>query len=347
MSTDRTGARRILLTDHTVSARLGVAAAIAAQPGLRSMVVDVASEAIVGLQPDLEPFLGEAEVLVTAYSPIDERVLSAAPRLRLIVKAGIGTETIDTDAAERHGVIVTCTPGTNIHSVVEYTLGAMLMSLRDYIRLDSDVRRGRWREARATFAGELRELRDCRLGIIGLGGIGSELARAAAALGMDVVACDPVRDLPPRPLDGVATVELETLLKTADFVSLNAILTASTVSMIGEREFGLMKPTAIFINAARGGLVDSEALSRALELGRLAGAFIDVQEIEPPKPEHPLLRRADVILTPHLGGSTRRGYDSIGIEVAHQIATFISGAPLDPGVVVVDGSDRRRAHEGE
>jgi D-3-phosphoglycerate dehydrogenase len=341
MSTTGDSPINVLLTDQMISSRLGVAEAIDARPELARLRVDVASDAMVGQPADLVPFLPEVEVLVTAYSRLDEDFFSHAPNLKLVIKGGIGTETIDSDAAERHGVTVTCTPGVNVHSVVEYTLGAILMSIREYATLDQEVRAGRWRETRSRYAGELRELRDCRLGIIGFGGIGSELARMALALGMEVVACDPVRALDPQPMPGVERVELDTLLSTSDFVSLNAIFTAATTGMIGAREFALMKPDAVFINAARGGLADSRALAAALEKGQLAGAFIDVQEDEPPHPDHPLLSRSDVVLTPHLGGSTRRGYESIGIEVANQISTYLAGDDQDPGVIVVQGEPSR------
>lgn len=324
----------ILLADSTIGTRLGVASAIAARPELANAIVVTATDAMVGLKPDLAPHLPEATVIVMAYSPIDEELLSLAPKLELIVKGGIGTETIDTVATAAHGVTTTCTPGVNVHGVVEYSLAAILFSLRPYPILDADVREGRWRASREQWAGNVRELRDLRLGIIGLGGIGIELAKCARALGLEVVGCDPVRDLSGFSLEGVTVVSQDELLTTSDYVSVNAILTDDTEGLIGDAEFAMMKPSAVFINAARGGLVDSEALAKALANGTISSAWVDVLEQEPIRPDHPLLGLPNVQLTPHLGGSTSRGYASIGEECARQIIDYLAGRPLDPGLVV-------------
>ncbi len=271
-------------------------------------------------------------VLVVALAPVTARVIAKAGTLGLIAKAGIGTDNIDLAAARRRGIRVTRTPAVNVDGVVEYTIGAMVALAREFVRMDAAVRRGEWTGLRQAHSGLQPDLRGETLGIIGLGGIGRRLADLAAALGMTALACDP---LVAAESTSVPLVPMESVLERARFVSVNALLSDETYHLIGEPELRRMRRDGYLVNSARGPIVDTSALARALEEGWIAGAAIDVHEDEPPPADHPLLRAPNCILTPHLAGATAGGYANIGQLVVSQVASFLAGRPLDPRHVVV------------
>ena len=234
------------------------------------------------------------EGLIVGLDPVTAPVLEAGP-LRVVVKYGSGLDNIDLEAARTLGVEVRSTPGANARSVAELTIALLLALARHVVVHDGLVRRGSW--SRRTGI----ELQGRRLGIVGYGAIGREVARIARCLGMDVAAHDPLLS------DAdVELLPLDDLLGSCDAVSLHVPLDERTRGMLGRAELGRMRPGALLVNTARGGLVDEDALAGALRAGRLGGAALDAFAREPPG-ESPLLALDNVVLSPHAGAATVEG----------------------------------------
>lgn len=234
----------------------------------------------------------DATALIVQYAPITGRVLRSLPGLRAVGRYGVGLDTVDTATAAELGVAVRNVPDYCTDEVADHALGLILALTRGLVALDRGVQRGTWD---FRLAGRVRRASSQRLGIVGVGRIGSALASRAAALGYDVVGCDPRGPGATR----LPTVDLTTLLETSDIVSIHAPLDASTRHLIDAAALARMRPTAVIVNTSRGGLVDETALVAALREGRIAGAALDVLEHEPIAPDHPLLGLPNVILTPH------------------------------------------------
>ena len=233
-----------------------------------------------------------AIALIVQYAPITGAVLRALPGVKVVGRYGVGLDTIDLVTAAALGIRVVNVPDYCTDEVADHALGLMLALTRGIVPLDRGVQRGVWD---FRLSGRVRRPSTQRLGIIGLGRIGSALAARGRTLGSAVVGADP---LGPRN-SGVPVVDLETLLRTSDVVSIHAPLDASTHHIINADSLCLMRPTAILVNTSRGGLVDGEALADALRHGRLGGAGLDVLEREPIAPDHPLIGLPNVVLTPH------------------------------------------------
>jgi D-3-phosphoglycerate dehydrogenase / 2-oxoglutarate reductase len=283
--------------------------------------------------------IGAFEGLITrSRTDVDEALLRAATRLKAIGRGGVGVDNIDLEAASRRGIVVLNAPESNTTSAAEFTIALMLAAARGLARSDRDTRAGRWDRA---FLG--RELTGARLGIVGLGRIGSQVAQRASGLGMTPLAFDPYITRRRAEELGVALFErLEALLGRADVLTLHTPLNDETRGMIGAAELALLPPGAIVVNAARGGIVDEAALAAALERGHLFAAGIDVFAQEPPPPDHPLLGRADVVLSAHVGANTVEAQARVGAEILERTALALLGdlsrgavnAPaLDPRVV--------------
>jgi D-3-phosphoglycerate dehydrogenase / 2-oxoglutarate reductase len=250
--------------------------------------------------PDVDRSLDENEMvelvrgcagLIVGVDPVTPVVLQAGP-LRVVVKYGSGMDNIDLDAAESLGVRVSSTPGANARSVAELAVGLLLSLARNVVAHDLGVRGGVWQRSTGI------ELAGKRLGIVGYGAIGREVARIAQGLDMEVVAHDPlVEDA------DVTLVPLAEVFATSDAVSLHVPLTAETRGMVGAGELAAMKPTAFLLNTARGGLVDEDALAEALRTGRIAGAALDGFADEP-LGDSPLRDLDNVVLSPHAGAAT-------------------------------------------
>src|SRR5918997_306480 len=245
-------------------------------------------------------------------SPVTEEVLAGASRLRLVQKIGVGVDTIDLEAAQRRGVAVANMPGTNTQAVAEAALMLMLAALRNLPGLDRECRVGNgWtpeqeaRERRNT----LGELCGRTVGLVGAGAVASRLVGPLRALGARVI----YTDRRERPDLGIERHDLDNLLEASDVVSLHLPLTPETEGLIDRRALARMKPAAVLINTARGGLVEETALVEALTSGRLLAAGLDVLAEEPPPPDHPLLSLDNVVLTPHVAWLTqetlRRSFD--------------------------------------
>lgn len=255
--------------------------------------------------------IADAEVVVSlrAYARFSDRVLAACPSLRLISIWGTGTDNVDLAACRERNVTVMNTPGVNAHAVAEHTLALMLAVTRRISAMDAAVRRGEWPRA------QLVQLEGKTLGVVGLGTIGRRVAALATAFGMRVLASTWGPDDGRSAALGARHVDIETLLRESDVVSLHMRLTADTRGILNGERLALMKPTAFLINTARAGLVDRTALVDALRDGRLAGAALDVFHEEPIPANDPLVGLPNVVLTPHNAGMTPEVID-VGLRRA-------------------------------
>ena len=282
-----------------------------------------------GLSPDeLEAAVDSYEALIVrSETKITRQVIAAAGRLQVIGRAGIGVDNIDLEAATEKGVVVVNAPTGNIISAAEHAVALMLALARHIPDASASLKSGHWDRKR--FMG--LEVRGKTLGILGLGQVGSEVARRARGLEMKVIAHDPfVPEERARTL-GVELVPFEQLLRESDFLTVHTTLSESTRQLIGEAELREMKPTARLINTARGGIVDEGALDAALREDRLAGAALDVFETEP-LTSHPLFSNERVVVTPHLGASTAEAQERVAQDVAEQIIAVIKGEPAQYAV---------------
>lgn len=261
-------------------------------------------------------------ILVRSASKVTADIIAAAPRLRAVGRAGIGVDNVDADAATEHGVVVMNTPTGNTTTTAELAVALLCALARHIPRADRSVRGGSWKKKALVGS----ELTGKTLGVVGMGRIGRIVAERGLGLKMNVLASDPYLTSTGAgsPLPAVELVELETLLAAADFVTLHVPKLDSTRNLLSRERIGLMKPGARLINAARGGVVDEVALLEALDEGRLAGAALDVLADEPPSADHPLLHRDDVIVTPHLGASSAEAQRNVAVDIANQIADFLS-----------------------
>ncbi|TMD10367.1 MAG: hypothetical protein E6J02_01175, partial [Chloroflexi bacterium] len=260
-------------------------------------------------------------LVVRSATKVGEKVLEAGRRLRVVGRAGVGVDNIDIDAATRRGILVVNAPRGNITAAAEHTIGLLLAVARWIPQADASVRRGEWQRARFTGV----EIRGKTLGIVGLGNIGTEVAKRAQGLEMDVIAFDPVVPQERAEQFNVELVGLEELLGRADFITVHAPLTEKTRGLIGPRQLAQMKPGSRLVNAARGGIVDEAALAAALAKGQLAAAAADVFEEEPVSAGNPLLQLPNFIATPHIAASTEEAQTSVAFDVAEEVAAVLNG----------------------
>lgn len=280
--------------------------------------------------PELLAALQDAEALVVRnQTRVDAALLAAAPRLRVIGRVGVGLDTIDLAAVRRRGVALTYSPGANAASVAEYVIGAILNVYRDFDAVTRSVRAGAWDRVAATG----REVAGKRLGIVGLGDIGSRVAMRARALGMRVVATDPYLHPASRAVqeNEVELLPLDALLEGADVVSLHTPLNDETRHLLKARELARMAPGTLLINTGRGGLIDEAALAEALAAGRPGFAVLDVRDPEPPGPDDRLARLDNVVLTPHVAGVTFEALERAACHTARDVVRVLAGeAPFSP-----------------
>jgi D-3-phosphoglycerate dehydrogenase len=258
--------------------------------------------------------------VVRSQVAVDGELIGAGSRLVVVGRAGVGVDNVDLEAATRAGIVVVNAPTGNTIAAAEHTLALLFALARRIAAADASVRRGEWR--RAEFTG--LELRGRTLGIVGLGKIGQAIAERVRALEMTVLAADPFVTREQAASHGVELVELEELLARADVVSVHVPLTRATKGLIGPTALARMKPGALLLNVARGGVVDEAAVADGLRTGRLSGAGVDVFEHEPPT-DSPLLEAPNTILTPHLGASTAEAQVAVATEVAGQILDVLDG----------------------
>jgi len=278
----------------------------------------------VGLKPEeIIAIIGDYEALVVrSQTQVTAKVIEAGRKLQVIARAGVGIDNIDVEEATRRGIVVVNAPTGNIVSAAEHTIALMLSLARHIPQANTVLKSGVWR--RSDFMGT--ELRDKTLGIIGLGNVGSEVARRARGLEMKVIACDPFISVDYASNLQVELVSLKQLVEESDFITLHIPLTAKTRGLIGVKELALVKPTVRIINCARGGLIDEKALVKAIREKRVAGAAVDVFEIEPTT-ESILFEDDNIIVTPHLGASTAEAQVMAAKDIAEQVIDIFKGQP--------------------
>jgi len=304
---------RILVCDDLHPAALEVFRARGLEVEVKTgMTEDALVEAVPGVRG----------LVVRSATKITRRVLEAADALEVVGRAGVGVDNVDTNAASERGVIVMNTPTGNTTTTGELALALLLSLARHIPRADSKTRSGEWKKKGLMGT----EITGKTLGVVGLGRIGRVVAERGQGLRMNVLAHDPyvMQSGAGSPIAGVELCELDDLLGRCDFVTLHVPLVESTRNLISAERIALMKPGARLVNAARGGLVDEEAVARALDEGRLAGAAFDVLSQEPPAGDHPLVGRDDVILTPHLGASSEEAQRNVAVQVADQISDWFA-----------------------
>ncbi len=286
---------------------------ILAKAGLK---VDVKT----GLAPAaLKKEIGKYDALIIrSATKVTSDILKSAKNLRVIGRAGSGLDNVDKTAATKHGIVVMNTPGGNTITTAEHTVALLLSMARKVPQATASLKQGKWEKKK--FMGV--ELYNKTLGIIGLGNIGSHVAKMTQGMGMKVLAYDPYLSEEKAKELGVTVVELNELFKKSDFITNHIPLTNETKNLIGTKNIAKMKKGVMIINAARGGVVDEEALYKALESGKIASAALDVFSKEPPN-ESPLLKLENFICTPHLGASTADAQENVAVAVANQIVDYL------------------------
>jgi D-3-phosphoglycerate dehydrogenase len=280
----------------------------------------------------LDVIAGYDALIVRSATKADAELIERAANLKVIGRAGIGIDNVDVESATRHGIVVVNAPQSNVISAAEHTMALLLSLARHVPAADASLRAGKWE--RASFEGV--ELHGKTIAILGLGRIGTLVAQRALAFGMRVIAYDPYVSKQRASQMGVElTGSLTEALADADFVTVHLPKTQETKALIGADELKQLKPGARLINAARGGIVDEEALATLLKRGDVAGAALDVYESEPPSPDNPILKAPGTVLTPHLGASTHEAQDKAGFSIAEQVMLALRG-DLAPYAVNVD-----------
>ena len=285
------------------------------QPGFRVTVLEKRlSEA------ELLPVVGEAEAMVVrSETKVTRKVMEAAPKLRVVGRAGVGVDNVDVDAATQRGIIVMNTPSGNTISTAELTFSMLMALARKIPQAHSSMKAGEWN--RKAFQGT--ELYNKTLGILGMGRIGSEVAKRALAFGMTVLAYDPYLNLARAKALQVELMELDELYARSDFITVHMPMSDETNGMINASAFAKMKKGVRVLNCARGGIINEKDLYDAITSGKVSGAALDVYEVEPLPKDFPLRTLPQVIMTPHLGASTEEAQENVGIEVAEAITDYL------------------------
>jgi len=270
---------------------------------------------------ELRESLADTDAVLLGNDVCDSNVLNSAGKLKVVSRHGVGVDNVDLKVATENGIVVTFSPGVNSTAVAEHTLALTLSLLRKIPEANASLKSGKWEGLK--FVG--RELAGKKLGIIGLGDIGVEVAKRAKCFGMEVLYLKRRRREDLEKELGIVYKPLEELLKESDIVSVHLALTPETKRMIGEKEIALMKKDAYLINTARGEVIDNAALARALRENRIAGAALDVFDKEPPNFDDPLFRLDNVIVTPHVGAYTLEAIRNMDVISADNIIKILHG----------------------
>jgi len=266
----------------------------------------------------------DADAIITLFAPITRRVIEASPKCKVIVRYGVGFERIDVDAATENGILVVNIPDYCIEEVSNHTIALLLACSRKLVSLSNATKQGRWVGNKQALS-PMGSVYEQTLGLIGCGNIGRMTARKAQCFGLRVLSYDPYVDKTLAKEYGITLVSLSELLKESDFISVHAPLSKETWHLIGEKEFKQMKPTAYFINTARGSIVDEAALIKALQEKWIAGAGLDIFEKEPVDPGNPLLKMDNVVVTPHTASYSDASFKRLKISVGQEVARVLSG----------------------
>ena len=300
---------KIVLAEKVSPATLAV---FAAEPGWEVLTHDQ-------LPDGLPAALADADALVVRSAvQVDDSLMEHAPKLRVVGRAGVGVDNIDADAATRRGIVVMNTPGANAVAVAELTIGLMLALARKLPAANATMHAGKWEKKSLQGA----ELRGKTLGILGLGRIGLEVAKRAKGFGLEILGSDPFVSAAVARENGIKLVTLDELIAGSDYLTLHVGLTPQTTRVINAKTLAAMKKGVRIINCARGELIDDAALVAALKSGQVAGAALDVFAAEPLK-DSPYFELDNVILTPHIAGSTAEAQEAVGIQIARQVREYL------------------------
>ena len=263
----------------------------------------------------------DATVLIVQYAQITRRAMQELPNLKQVVRYGVGVDTVDVDAATEHGVQICNVPDYGTNEVADQAMAHTLYLMRKLYKTNEDIRAGCWDYTRAK---PIRRMSCLSAGIIGLGRIGKQYAKRMHAFGFQILAADPAAfDVP----DYVSIVPLETLLKQADVISIHCP-SDGNIDLISEREIAMMKDGVYIINTARGGILNEDALEKALSSGKVAGAGLDVASKEPIPADHPLLRHKNASVSPHIAWHSEEAARELKRKVAEEAVRFITGQPV-------------------
>ncbi|WP_434750525.1 phosphoglycerate dehydrogenase [Paenibacillus amylolyticus] len=291
---------------------------------------DVVVEKKTGLSEDeLVAIIGDYDaLLVRSQTRVTERIMTAGTNLKVIGRAGVGVDNIELEPATQRGIIVINAPDGNTITTCEHTFAMMMALARHIPQAYAKTIQGTW--DRKTFLGV--ELRNKTLGVLGMGRIGSEVAKRAKAFGMDILAYDPFLTEERAEKLQVKLASVDDIIRNADFMTVHTPLTPETRHMISRPQFEVMKKGMRIINCARGGVVDEMALVEAIDEGIVAGAAFDVFESEPPAADHPFLNHPSIIVTPHLGASTVEAQENVAIDVSEQVLHILRNEPFKNAV---------------
>jgi D-3-phosphoglycerate dehydrogenase len=300
-------------------------------------------EVALGLSPSelIATIPGAAALIVRSATKVTEEVLAAATGLVVVGRAGIGLDNVDVAAATRRGVMVVNAPQSNILSAAEHTLALLLAQARNVPQAHAALKAGKWERSRW----EGVELHGKTLGIVGLGRVGALVAQRALAFGMRLVAYDPYVAPERARQMGVELLPLDEVVRQAEFLTIHLPKTPDTVGLVSASLLAQAKPTLRIINTARGGIVDEEALAAAVASGRIAGAGLDVFK-EEPCTSSPLFSLDSVVVTPHLGASTKEAQDKAGVTIAEQVVLALAGefVPFAVNVGAAEASETVRPY---
>ncbi|MBA7503017.1 D-3-phosphoglycerate dehydrogenase [subsurface metagenome] len=293
-----------------------------AEQGIKFLAEHAQVDVKLKLKPEeLKAIINDYDALIVrSETKVSAEIIESGKNLKVIGRAGIGVDNIDVDTATKKGVVVLNAPTGNTVAAAEHTIGLMLALARNIPKANAQLKSGIWQRGKLVGT----ELRNKTLGIIGLGNVGSEVAKRAQGFEMRVIAYDPFISAHYAKTGKIALVPLEKLFQEADFITLHTPLTQATKNLIGAEEIEKMKPTTYVINCARGGLIDEEALFKAIEEGKLAGAAFDVFSTEPAT-DSILFKTDKIIVTPHLGASTVEAQVNVAKDVAEQVLTVLRG----------------------
>jgi D-3-phosphoglycerate dehydrogenase len=257
-------------------------------------------------------------LIIRGATKVTKEIIDSASNLKVIGRAGSGLDNVDREAATKRGVVVMNTPGGNTITTAEHTIALLLSMARQIPQATSSMKEGKWEKKK--FMGV--ELYNKTLGIIGLGNIGSHVARMAHGIGMNIITYDPYLKEEKAKALGVKVVELDELLRTSDFITIHTPLTKETRGMINAKRIAKMKEGVRLINSARGGIIDEQALYEAIKSGKVAAAALDVFEKEPPG-NSPLLGLDNVVCTPHLGAASKEAQENVAVAIAEQVVDYL------------------------
>ena len=278
---------------------------------------------------ELAAIISEYDALaVRSETKVTADIIAAAKNLKIIGRAGVGVDNIDVEAATNRGILVVNSPEGNTFAAAELTVAMLLALARHIPQADSALRGGKW--DRKKYMGS--EVYGKTLGVIGLGKIGREVAKRLQSFEMTVLGYDPYLKPEQAEALGIKLVDLDTLYKESDYITVHVPKTKETTGMINAEKIALMKPTVRLVNVARGGILDEAAVAEAARSGRIAGAAIDVFTTEPAPADNPLLGIPNIITTPHLGASTEEAQVNVAIDIAEQIADVLAGKPARAAV---------------